>query len=516
MVLIGMLCASPIPHPASLASQTPHPGKAPYDQWCAGCHGDTGAGDGEAAAYMLPRPRDFTKGVYQIRTTASGEIPTDADLRRVVDEGMPGTAMPGWTGTLSERQRADVVAYIKSFSRFFTNQTATAIPISGGGGRGDVATEGPQVYQKLECFKCHGEAGRGDGNSAPSLTDDWDHPIRAADLTESWHFNGGSTVEQIYTRLRTGLDGTPMPSYADAVEGNLVTDDQLWQLARYVRSLSPEKPPEAREVVRAARVEGNLPANPGDSAWEAAERFYVPLVGQIIIKPRWFSPTVDGVWVQAMHNGERLAIRLTWHDPSRSPDAAWDEWLGRIRQTMTDADGVIPEAQGPDRFVLQFPTSVQEGDRPYFLGGSQRRPAYVWRWASTPDAVQEGSSTGLGRFAAQSGAAQVVHAAVYDRGEWRVQFSRALVPADTASSPTFTPGRAIPVAFFAADGSNGEGEVRGSASAWYAIYLDVPTSSLVYAAPITTTLLTVALGLLMVRQAKRRGPDSERSSLEES
>ena len=46
--------------------------------------------------YMLPRPRDFTKGVYQIRTTASGELPTDADIRRVIDDGMPGTAMPEW------------------------------------------------------------------------------------------------------------------------------------------------------------------------------------------------------------------------------------------------------------------------------------------------------------------------------------------------------------------------------------------------------------------------------------
>ena len=55
-------------------------GKATYDKWCSGCHGDTGAGDGVAANTMLPRPRDFTKAVYKIRTTASGEIPTDADL----------------------------------------------------------------------------------------------------------------------------------------------------------------------------------------------------------------------------------------------------------------------------------------------------------------------------------------------------------------------------------------------------------------------------------------------------
>src|SRR5690606_21076675 len=82
-----------------------HPGKPIYDKWCAGCHGEDGRGTGEAAAYMLPRPRDFTRALYQIRTTASGELPTDADILRVIDEGMPGTAMPGWRTLLSRSER---------------------------------------------------------------------------------------------------------------------------------------------------------------------------------------------------------------------------------------------------------------------------------------------------------------------------------------------------------------------------------------------------------------------------
>ncbi len=94
---------------SSLGAQATR-GKAVYDKWCAECHGNTGAGDGSAAEYMLPRPRDFTKGVYQIRTTASGELPTDADLLHVVTEGMPGSAMPDWKTRLNDTERADVVA----------------------------------------------------------------------------------------------------------------------------------------------------------------------------------------------------------------------------------------------------------------------------------------------------------------------------------------------------------------------------------------------------------------------
>src|SRR5438874_1615518 len=104
-----------------LTAQDTVKGKAVYAKWCAGCHGDTGAGDGPAAAAMVPRPRNFTGAVYKIRTTASGQLPTDADLMRAIDEGLPGSAMPAWKGRLSDAERRDVIAYIKTFSSFFAD-----------------------------------------------------------------------------------------------------------------------------------------------------------------------------------------------------------------------------------------------------------------------------------------------------------------------------------------------------------------------------------------------------------
>jgi len=490
-----------------LLAQAPHPGKATYDKWCAGCHGDTGAGDGYAAAFMLPRPRDFTRGVFQIRTTASGELPTDADIRRVVDEGMPGTAMPEWKSRLSDLERANVSAYLKTFSEFFKGAAPKPLVFAKApGGREAGVTEGRQVFRKLECFKCHGDAGRGDGKSAPSLKDDWGRPIRAADLTKSWNFNGGSSVEQIYARLRTGLDGTPMPSFSDVIESKVITEEQLWRVAQYVRSLSPEKSPPVREVISAALIQGKLPSGPGDSLWGRVEPAYVPLVGQIIQKPRWFLPMVDAVWVQAVHDGTRLALRLTWHDPSRSPDPAWDQWLGRIAQTAPDVDGPIPATQGPDRMVVQFPKRIsEEAERPYFLEGSTRTPAYLVRWSSDSDRVEEGAGTGLGRFSPQGGSAGWSHAARFENGEWQLQLGRDLVPADT-TVPAFRPGQAIPIAFFAADGTNGEGEARGSVSTWYSIYLEVATPAKVYIQPVLAGLLTAGLGVFAIYRARRREP----------
>ncbi|HIF22508.1 MAG TPA: cytochrome c [Gemmatimonadetes bacterium] len=84
-------------------------GQVTYDRWCAGCHGVDGTGNGPAEGYMLPRPRDFSQALYQLRSTASGGLPTDADLLAVIDNGMPGTTMPGWEAILSGDEKDALV-----------------------------------------------------------------------------------------------------------------------------------------------------------------------------------------------------------------------------------------------------------------------------------------------------------------------------------------------------------------------------------------------------------------------
>src|SRR5438067_12470945 len=143
-------------------------------------------------------------------------------------------------------------------------------------------------------------------------------------------------------------------------------------------------------------------------------------------------------------------------------------------------------------------------ERPYCLGGTTRKPVYLWRWTSSPDASEEGTGTTLGQFTARAGTPDVTHVAVYDQGMWQLQFARSLVPSDTAVAPTFAVGRPIPIAFFAADGSNGETELRGSVSAWYAIYLAVPTPPTVYVTPVVAVLLTAGLCFMVVWMAQRR------------
>src|SRR5690242_9888626 len=117
-------------------------GKAVYDKWCSGCHGDTGAGDGFGSKTMLPHPRDFTRGVYKIRTTASGEIPTDDDLRHIIEVGMPGTAMPEWKSRLNAGEINAVISYIKNFSPSSLNDTNAKVIAIGSAMRGSGVDDG--------------------------------------------------------------------------------------------------------------------------------------------------------------------------------------------------------------------------------------------------------------------------------------------------------------------------------------------------------------------------------------
>ncbi|HYK83011.1 MAG TPA: c-type cytochrome [Gemmatimonadales bacterium] len=504
---LGLLAAASL---GRLSAQDTTAGKRVYVKWCAGCHGETGAGDGPAAAYMLPRPRNFTGALYKIRTTASGQLPTDADLARAIELGLPGSAMPAWQGRLSEAERRGVLAYVKTFSAFFadTSQHVAALKFSsepGGGASAAALRTGRQFYDSIGCRKCHGDQGRGDGPSAPTLKDDAGFAIVAADLHQDWRFRGGPTAADIYRRLRTGLDGTPMPSFADLIDQKFLTDAELWRLAQYVHSLSPAGGSDVRDVIRAPQIAGKLPASPDDSAWARVDRYWFPLVGQVIRKPRWFAPAVTGVWVQAVHNGAELALRVSWDDRSQSPDTAWLPFERRVLATLASDDSTPATAElWPDQLAVQFPRRLSDGmERPYFLMGTATDPVYQWRWTSQPRRAVAGLARGVERFDTLPAALGAT--AVYDHGEWRVVFTRALATPDTANEVQLATEHAVPVAFFAWDGSSGEHGARMAVSTWYFLALERPTPPGVFVSPVVAMALALGLGLVVVRRARQRG-----------
>ncbi len=209
-------------------------GQGVYRAQCVSCHGSNGKGDGNAAALLSPRPRDFTDGKYKFRSTESGSIPTDADLAKTITEGLHGTAMPDWGPFLKGDSLRAVIEFIKSLSPRFASENPTVVKMGApvASSPSSIAA-GKRVFQKLQCAACHGTDGNGKDATASEFTDDWGHEIKPANLSEPWTFRGGSSAKDIYLRFRTGLDGTPMPSYKGSA-----SDKEMWDLANYVVSLS--------------------------------------------------------------------------------------------------------------------------------------------------------------------------------------------------------------------------------------------------------------------------------------
>ena len=223
-------------------------GKAAFPRYCNGCHGVRGDGKGTLAPYLDPKPRDYTMGVFKCRSTPTGTLPTDEDLYNTMSRGFVTAAMPPWA-PLPPQTRMDIVAYLKGFSPRFAKE-APGVPIA-------IPAETPvtmesiqhgqDLYHKLECARCHGAKGHGDGPDAPALINIKHELLPPYDFTATDRFKCGVTNSDLYRTFMTGMDGTSMESYA----GKL-TPDQTWDLVHYVRVLQVAHKSEERRTLESA------------------------------------------------------------------------------------------------------------------------------------------------------------------------------------------------------------------------------------------------------------------------
>lgn len=213
-------------------------GRYVFQRHCAVCHGKWGDGRGEMSVGMRPRPRDFTTGVFKFRSTPSGFLPTDEDLRRTLRRGIANSSMPAF-GSLAENEVEAVIAYIRTLSPRWEDRTASGAvqpqgvepswlsdpaASAGHGGSGEVTFV-------THCAPCHGVAGDGVSAVSDSLEDIWGQPCPPADLRSS-SLKSGAEPADLYRTISTGLDGTPMPSFAD----NL-SSVQRWDLVAYLMGI---------------------------------------------------------------------------------------------------------------------------------------------------------------------------------------------------------------------------------------------------------------------------------------
>jgi DMSO reductase family type II enzyme heme b subunit len=474
--LVALAGLSLLPGAAAAQPGDAAVGKAVYELKCAPCHGVKGDGKGPGADQLDPRPRDFTSGIYKIRST-SNKPPTDQDIFHVITEGMPGTSMPAWA-VLPEKDRWNLVAYVKSFAPDHFKEAPKTVELPKEvGASSDSIKRGKEMFEAIECNKCHGLQGRADGPSRPELKDEWGHPIKPANLTKTWTFRGGAGRTEIATRLAVGVLGTPMPAFLDSVE----KPEDIWHLTNYIRSLGPEAPHYATLLVASATKDA-IPDDPKAEVWAKLAGQNVPLMGQVIVDPRNFNPSIDMVTLRALWNDKEIAFHLTWDDATESK-----------------ADGKQVFA---DAVALQFSPRIEAGgERPYFLMGDDSEAVYQLRWQSDKGA-QEVSANGPTKAKALTGG-EVSGKAVYADGQYRVVIKRSRASAD-ASRTTFRPAVFTPIALQAWDGSAGETGARMSLTSWYYLRLEEPQSGARFVVPPVVAILALGAMLLVVWAANRR------------
>ncbi len=503
LLIILIVLLAPLP---AFADGDFEKGRAIYGRLCRWCHGQEGAGDGPAAEYLNPPPRDFTLGLYKWKSTPYDEMmPTENDYYRMIAgprshdsipgwSGLNGTSMPGWADVLDDGEIGAVAAYIKSLAGMETPQAPAVVAKLPDTPSKERLERGRKLFLD-RCAECHGREGKGDGEKR--LKDDWGERTWPRNLTKGWTFRAGSGAGAIYERLTAGIPGTQMPSFADPVSKKMLTDEERIDVALYAASLDePRKKPGAETVIKAARTDGAIPG-PGDNGWESTERTNLYLFPQIIAGEKHYKPTLDSLTIRAMYNEKEMAIYLEWDDPTMS----------------VPGDKLAEDIAGgevfPDRVAVEFPAGYEKGEKPPYFGmGGKGGEVDIWAWQGPvgvggKEGVRLLDARGPGDIRQKDATASGLSATGYYRdGAWRVVFRRPLETKDKKGI-RFEDGVFTPVAFAAWDGSNGEKGSRHVMTGWASIRLAPRERGSIFIWPVVIAVIVFGAEMLWLKSAGR-------------
>ena len=504
-----------------------------YLKNCSQCHGEKGDGVGYATPHLFPPPRNFTAGKFKVRTTPNGALPTHQDLVNIIRRGMPYTSMPAWPN-LSDQQVSDLAYFITSFSPDFASPDRVPQPIqlpSAPGSTNETIELGKKLYVDTGCVKCHGTLGRADGPSAPTLTDELGHAIRAADLSQPWTFRGGASRADIFRTMSTGFNGTPMPSFADSL-----SVEQRWAITDFIASLSGTTEPGYTNLVVAKPVQDPIDLAKGAASFESAPVARFPLLGQITEPGREFHPAATSLTVQAIYDADSVAPSraMARHERAEgrkertvasgatgggrgsASDAAGPEpggrrrslWPGRrqpgwparlptrLRRTRLTPRPLAPRpSEFSDAVAVQIPAQAPAGARkPYFIFGDAQSPVDLWFFDLTRSEPLQFTGKGSADIAPND-SGDITGVASYDQGEWSAIFKRPLRP---TSGAAFSPGQFMPIAFSVWDGFSRERGNKRGLTVWYSLYAEPQVSRSVVGPMISTALTILAIELIVI------------------
>lgn len=288
-------------------------GRQVYTNQCAGCHGTTGDGQGPAGAHLNPPPRDYRNGIFKFSSTPRGSKPRREDLRRILKYGAKGTSMPAFR-FLPEEETEAVIDYVMllasrgqleidlireaeneldeedDFDPEVVAESVTEIadswhradeelvrPVTVNPPRTEETIHaGAVAFAEFACVKCHGADARG-SKSADVGQDVWGRTAYPANLALGM-LHGGRRPVDIYRRIYSGINGTPMPSSKDPNTATGETpeerSDRIWHLVHFVTAVieGNRVPPHCQEAILDVLHKQAEPTAPaGDEGSETPE-----------------------------------------------------------------------------------------------------------------------------------------------------------------------------------------------------------------------------------------------------
>ncbi|HTN77999.1 MAG TPA: c-type cytochrome [Pirellulaceae bacterium] len=300
--------------------QTLSLGRAVYHQQCAVCHGESGDGRGVAmigidgqGQYLNPPPRDYRgtfrteRATYKFTSTTLSSKPRREDLRRIIRYGAKGTSMPSFRW-MPEDELEAVIDYVMHLSyrgemeiKLLSYVRAELTPedkiydetvaglaqeIAASWDEADsllvrpltimppqtpeTVNAGALAFAEMNCVKCHNRDARG-SKTADVGTDNWGRTAFPADLTMGT-LHGGRRPVDIYRRIFTGINGTPMPGSGEPDSSKGETAEQrserIWQLVHFITTVieANEIPAEQQKIIDEVMARQAPPA--GETAAE--------------------------------------------------------------------------------------------------------------------------------------------------------------------------------------------------------------------------------------------------------
>jgi cbb3-type cytochrome c oxidase subunit III len=184
---------------------------------CAQCHGLNGEGGVSPDVPAL---------------TSAGTTLTVAQLTQIIDHGLGESAnptkpyMPVWGAVISQRQVAELVAYIRAGLPSVPDATPVAVPAGQG-----AAVAGAALYVRNGCINCHGPNGLG-GVPNPQSPDRTIPPLSGADFRHE--FNTDKKIEDV---IRSGSVIGRAPIVSMPHWGGILSDAELAALVAYLKTL---------------------------------------------------------------------------------------------------------------------------------------------------------------------------------------------------------------------------------------------------------------------------------------